>query len=117
MNEINKEEMFGHLKGFLKSKGIEIREGAYVEGIRKGCEILTETVNLSQRALERAKDAMEQGLDPVRETFHERTGSRGKTGNTPKASSAGTKKRPQQGAGNAASARTAAALRAKKKSQ
>jgi hypothetical protein len=73
MNDINKEEMFGNLKSFLKSKGIEIQEGSYADGIRKGCEILTDTVNMSQRAMERAKGAMDKGLDHVRQTVHERT--------------------------------------------
>ena len=73
MSEIKKEEMFGNLKSFLKSKGIEIQEGSYANGIRKGCEILTDTVNLSQRALARAKVAMDKGLDDVRQTVHERT--------------------------------------------
>jgi hypothetical protein len=73
MNEINKEEMFGHLKGFLKSKGIEIQDGSYADGIRKGCEILTDTVNMSQRAFDKAKVAVDKGLDQVRQTVHERT--------------------------------------------
>ncbi|HEX4265185.1 MAG TPA: hypothetical protein VH597_12670 [Verrucomicrobiae bacterium] len=73
MNDINKEEVFSNLKSFLKSKGIEIQDGSYAAGIRKGCEILTDTVNLSQRALVRAKGAMDKGLDQVRQTVHERT--------------------------------------------
>lgn len=73
MKEINKEEMFGNLKGFLKSKGIELQEGSYAEGIRKGCDLLTDTVNVSQRAFDRAKDAMDKGLNQVRQTIHEKT--------------------------------------------
>ena len=73
MNEINKEEMFGNLRNFLKSKGVELQEGSYSEGIRKGCDLLTDTVNLSQRAIGRAKDAMDKGLDQVRQTIHEKT--------------------------------------------
>lgn len=73
MKEIDKEEMFSNLKGFLKSKGIDLQEGSYSEGIRKGCDLLTDTVNLSQRAFDRAKDAMDKGLDQVRQTIHEKT--------------------------------------------
>lgn len=73
MKEINKEEMFSNLKGFLKSKGIELQEGSYSERIRKGCDLLTDTVNLSQRTLDRAKDAVDKGLDHVRQTIHEKT--------------------------------------------
>jgi len=73
MTEINKEEMFGNLKTFLKSKGIAIQDGSYADGIRKGCEILTDTVNMSQRALDRAKVAVDEGLDKARQTVHEYT--------------------------------------------
>jgi hypothetical protein len=73
MKEINKEEMFSNLKGFLKSKGIDLQEGSYSDGIRKGCDLLTDTVNLSQRTFDRAKDAMDKGLDQVRQTIHEKT--------------------------------------------
>jgi hypothetical protein len=73
MKEIDKEEMFSNLKGFLKSKGIELQEGSYSEHIRKGCDLLTDTVNLSQRTFGRAKDAVDKGLDHVRQTIHEKT--------------------------------------------
>jgi hypothetical protein len=73
MSEIKKEEMFGNLKNFLKSKGIEIQEGSYANGIRRGCDILTDTVNMSQRAFDRTKTVVEQGLDQARQTVHEYT--------------------------------------------
>jgi hypothetical protein len=73
MNQINKEEMFGNLKSFLKSKGIEVQEGAYAQRIRQGCELLTDSVNVSQRTLKRAKSAMGKGLNQLRQTIHEQT--------------------------------------------
>ena len=73
MSDIKKEEMFGNLKNFLKSKGIEIQEGSYANGIRRGCDILTDTVNMSQRAFDRAKVAVDEGLDKARQTVHEYT--------------------------------------------
>jgi hypothetical protein len=78
MSDIKKEEVFGNLKSFLKSKGIDIQDGSYADGIRKGCEILTDTVNMSQRALVRAKNAVGKGLDEVRQTVHEKTAPKGK---------------------------------------
>jgi hypothetical protein len=84
MKEISKEEIFGNLKSFLKSKGINLEEGSYSTGIRKGCDILTDTVNLSQRALERAKDAMDKGLDQVRQTVHEKTAPKSRAGSASK---------------------------------
>jgi len=47
MNKIDHEELFGNIKNFLKSKGIELQEGSYSHGIRKGCDLLTDTVNMS----------------------------------------------------------------------
>ena len=73
MNKINKEEMFGHLKSFLKSKGIELQDGSYTERIRRGCGLLADSVNLSQRAVKRARAAVDQRLDQMRQVIHERT--------------------------------------------
>ena len=89
MKQINKEEMFGNLKDFLKSKGIELQEGAYTQRIRQGCEILTDSVNVSQRTLKRAKSAMDKGLDQLRQTIHEQTAPK-----SPAAEGAPQKKRP-----------------------
>ena len=89
MNQINKEEMFGNLKSFLKSKGIEVQEGAYAQQIRQGCELLTDSINVSQSTLKRAKSAMDQGLDQLRQTIHEQTAPK-----SPAAESAPQKKRP-----------------------
>ena len=89
MNQINKEEMFGNLKSFLKSKGIEVQEGAYAQRIRQGCELLTDSINVSQSTLKRAKSAMDQGLDQLRQTIHEQPAPK-----SPVAESAPQKKQP-----------------------
>ena len=89
MSEIKKEEMFGNLKGFLKSKGIDIQEGSYANGIRRGCDILTDTVNMSQRAFDRTKTVVEQGLDQARQTVHEYTAPKAKTGGAKSTSASG----------------------------
>ena len=107
MSDINKEEMFGNLKNFLKSKGIEIQEGAYADGIRKGCEILTDTVNMSQRAFERAKDAMDKSLDEVRQTIHERTAPKTGGGRRKAADSTRSQARAKSAAGKTKSAKSA----------
>jgi hypothetical protein len=108
MSDINKEEMFGNLKSFLKSRGIEIQEGSYADGIRKGCEILTDTVNMSQRAFDRAKDAMDKGLDQVRQTVHEKTAPKSKT-------ASGTRTKSSAGKGASAKTKTASSTRGKKR--
>jgi hypothetical protein len=73
MNKIDHKELFGHLSDFFKSKGIELREGPYTQGIQKGCELLADTVNLSHQAFELGKEQMEKHLEQMRQIVHERT--------------------------------------------
>ncbi|HWC59810.1 MAG TPA: hypothetical protein VHC44_08960 [Verrucomicrobiae bacterium] len=115
MSDIKKEEMFGNLKNFLKSKGIEIQEGSYAEGIRKGCEILTDTVNMSQRALKRTKTAVDEGLEKARQTVHEYTAPKAAGAKTTASTSsqAQTKSAPKKKADG--KAKTAASARGKKR--
>lgn len=112
MSDIKKEEMFGNLKNFLKSKGIDVQDGSYADGIRKGCEILTDTVNMSQRAIDRAKDAVDKGLDQVRQTVHEKTAPRSKATSDAKTSMSGaseTRTKSSAGKGTSAKTKTASA--------
>src|SRR3954466_13110795 len=106
MSDIKKEEMFGNLKSFLKSKGIEIQEGSYANGIRKGCDILTDTVNMSQRAFDRAKDAADKGLDQVRQTVHEYTAPKSRAAGAKTTASSGSQTRTKSSAGKTSSAKT-----------
>src|SRR5205823_1830741 len=76
MNKIDKDELFRHLSGFLKAKGVELQAGAYTQQIQKGCGILADTVNLSQQAFDRAKTEMERQLERMREVIHESTAPR-----------------------------------------
>jgi hypothetical protein len=116
MSDIKKEEMFGNLKSFLKSKGIEVQEGSYAEGIRKGCEILTDTVNMSQRALDRAKVAVDKGIDQVRQTVHEKTAPKAKaSGGAKTTTSSGSETRTKSSAGKGASGKTKTASSARGK--
>jgi len=113
MNQINKDEMFGNLRNFLKSKGIELQEGSYAEGIRKSCDMLADTVNLSQRGFENAKNAMGKGLDHLRQTIHECTAPRSAA--RPRQARAGTK--PGAAKSARASAKKSSARRTKKGSK
>jgi hypothetical protein len=89
MNEIKHEELFGNLKNFLKSKGIELQEGSYSQRVRQGCEILADSINVSQRTVRRAKSAVDKGLDQLRQTIHEQTAPK-----SPPAEGAPKKKQP-----------------------
>src|SRR4051812_16198266 len=73
MNKINKDEMFGNLKSFLKSKGIELQKGTYTERIRQGCGVLAESINVSQDALKQTKAARDKGLEQLRHVIHQQT--------------------------------------------
>ena len=116
MSDIKKEEMFGNLKSFLKSKGIEVQDGSYAEGIRKGCEILTDTVNMSQRAFDRAKVAVDKGLDQVRQKVHEKTAPKAKASSAKTTASSGSETRTKSTTGKTASAKTkTASARGKKR--
>src|ERR1700710_1336591 len=116
MSDIKKEEIFGNLKSFLKSKGVEIQDGSYAEGIRKGCEILTDTVNMSQRAFDRAKGAVDKGLDQVRQTVHEKTAPTANASGAKTTTSSGSQTRSKSTAGKTASAKTkTASARGKKR--
>jgi hypothetical protein len=116
MSDIKKEEMFGNLKSFLKSKGIEIQDGSYANGIRKGCDILTDTVNMSQRAFDRAKVAVDKGLDQARQTVHEYTAPKTPGGSKASASSAsGTRTKSSAGKTSSTKTKTASSARSKKR--
>ena len=105
MNKIEKEEMFGNLKAFLKAKGIELQDGSYTERLRQGCGLLTDSINLSQETWGKAKSAVDKHLDQLRQTIHEQTAPR-----TPPAASS-----PQSSAGRARGAKASPGRRTGRK--
>jgi len=79
--KIQKDELYEHLGQFLKSKGIELKEGNYTKGIHAGCSLLADAINLSQAGLERAKAGLDKRLDQVRQVIHEKTAPKRPTPN------------------------------------
>src|SRR5215213_6282756 len=73
MKTIKKDELFEHLQGFLKGKGVELKEGPYSKGIHAGCSLLADAINLSQAGIDRAKTEIETRLEQVRQVIHEKT--------------------------------------------
>jgi hypothetical protein len=73
MKSIEENELYEHLSGFLKAKGIELKEGSYAKRIQQGCTLLSDAINLSQKGLERAKTEAEKKLDQMRQVIHEKT--------------------------------------------
>ena len=85
MKPIQKDELYDHVSGFLKGKGIELKEGSYAKGIQKGCTLLADAINLSQEGLSRAKVEVDKKLEQMRQVIHEKTAPRPKPGaQTPK---------------------------------
>lgn len=91
MKRIDKQELYQHLSGFLKGKGIELKEGSYSVGIKKSCFFLADAINLSQQGLERARTEVDKNMDKLRRVIHEKTAPKSAA---PKARAAASKPRP-----------------------
>jgi hypothetical protein len=87
MKPIQKDELYAHLSQFLKAKGIEMKDGSYPKGIQKGCSILADAINLSQRGITQAKAKIDKNLDRMRQVIHDKTAPKPapKPGSRPKA--------------------------------
>jgi hypothetical protein len=73
MKPIQKDELYEHVRQFLKAKGIEMQDGSYPRGIQKGCSILADAINLSQKGIAQAKVEIDKNLDRMRQVIHEKT--------------------------------------------
>ncbi len=73
MKTIQKDELYDHLCQFLKAKGVEMKDGSYPKAIQKGCSILADAINLSQKGVAQAKEQIDKNLDRMRQVIHEKT--------------------------------------------
>src|SRR5438270_11487194 len=73
MKPIEQNEIYEHFSQFLKNRGIELKQGTYSKGIQKGCTLLADAINLSQKGLEKAKNGLDVKLDQMRQVIHEKT--------------------------------------------
>jgi hypothetical protein len=73
MQTIKKDELFQNLGGFLKSKGIELKEGSYTTRIQQGCNLLADAINATQKTVKKTKVKVDQTLDQLRQSIHEST--------------------------------------------
>jgi hypothetical protein len=76
MKPIQKDELYDHVRQFLKAKGIEMQDGSYPRGIQKGCSILADAIILSQKGISTAKAEIDKNLDRMRQVIHEKTAPR-----------------------------------------
>ena len=117
MKRIDKQELYQHLSGFLRNKGIELTEGSYAVGIKKSCFFLADAINLSQQGLERARTEVDKNVDRLRHVIHEKTAPKGATSKAsgpapatpPPGASAGKAKRASNRPGSRKKARRAKA--------
>lgn len=73
MKTIKKDELFQSLSDFLKSKGVELKDGAYSQRINRACDVLANTINTTQKAVRRTKVKVDAKLDQLRQSIHEAT--------------------------------------------
>ena len=73
MQTIKKDELFHSLGDFLKSKGIELSDGSYATRIQKGCNLLSDVINGTQKTVQKTKAQVDQALGQIRETIHKST--------------------------------------------
>jgi hypothetical protein len=76
MKPLEQNEIFQNLSGFLKQRGIELKEGSYSQGIEKSCALLTNAINLGQESLERAKVEFDKSMEHMRRIIHEKTAAK-----------------------------------------
>jgi hypothetical protein len=73
MQTIKKDELFHSLGSFLKSKGIELNDGSYTTRIQKGCNLLSDLINGTQKTVRQTKVQVNQAVDQLRRSIHEKT--------------------------------------------
>jgi hypothetical protein len=73
MKPIENDELYQHLNEFLKGKGIEMKDGSYAQRLQQGCTLLTDTINLAQQGMQKAKTEIDKRLDQMRQVIHEKT--------------------------------------------
>lgn len=73
MKPLAPNEIFRNLSGFLRARGIELKEGSYAQGIQKSCSLLTNAINLGQESMERAKGEFDKSVEHMRKVIHEKT--------------------------------------------
>jgi len=84
MKTIKQDELFQGLSEFLKAKGIELKDGAYPQRIRRACNLLGDTINATQKTARKAKDEVDKKLDQLRQTIHEATAPKPPAASAPK---------------------------------
>jgi DNA-binding transcriptional MerR regulator len=84
MKKLKPEDLFQHLNGFLKDKGVELAGSKRIsQSLRRSCEKITQSINTANQAIRFAKKQVEAKLDQMRDAIHLKT-TPPNTNNTPK---------------------------------
>jgi hypothetical protein len=73
MKTIKKNELYENLGDFLKSKGIEFKDGVYAHRISSACDLLTDAINDTNKTVKRARVKIGAGLEQLRQSIHDAT--------------------------------------------
>src|SRR5690349_7406713 len=87
MKPLEKDELYQHLHGFLKGRGVELKDGGYAQTIQKSCSSLSDAINVGQERLARAQSEVDKRLDQLRQVIHEKSAPTGSRPAQPRASS------------------------------
>ena len=98
MKTIKKDELFSHLGDFLKSNGIELKDGNYTSRIKQGCNLLADAINATEETASKTKVEVDRALGKLRQTIHESTAPQPPPQTTSQ-SRATSDKKPQASAG------------------
>ena len=73
MKTVKQDELFQNVSDFLKSKGIELKDGTYTQRVQSGCGFLADVVNATQRTVRSAKTKADAAFERLRQSIHEAT--------------------------------------------
>jgi len=79
MKPIEKDELFQNLQAFLKTKGVELKDGSYAQKVQKSCGLLSDAINAGHKGLSRAKVEIDKKLGQLRQVIHEKTAPPGRS--------------------------------------
>jgi|ERR1051325_8370263 hypothetical protein len=85
MKKIEQDELYEHVRGFLKSKGIALDSGSYAHRIQQGCNLLADAINATQKTVNRARAEVDKKLDQLRQSIHEATAPKSPPGKSAQA--------------------------------
>ena len=76
MKNIDHNDLFRHVSGYLESKGVQLQDGDYARRLREGCRVLAGIANRTQSTVDTVRIKVDDGVDRLRQFVHEKTAPR-----------------------------------------